>query len=52
MSGGIFGDLFDFNHDGNVDWMERAAEMACFFGAVESGNEEDPLAAAGLDRDE
>ena len=25
---GLFGDLFDFNHDGNMSAFERAAEMS------------------------
>ena len=27
---GLFGDLFDFNHDGKLDGFERAAEFAAF----------------------
>ena len=27
---GLFGDLFDFNHDGKLDGFERAAEFATF----------------------
>ena len=26
----MFGDLFDFNHDGKLDGFERAAEFATF----------------------
>ena len=28
MSGpGLFGDMFDFDNDGKLDWFEEAAEM-------------------------
>ena len=27
---GLFGDIFDFNHDGKLDGFERAAEFATF----------------------
>ena len=26
----MFGDIFDFNHDGKLDGLERAAEFATF----------------------
>ena len=28
MPGGIFGNIFDFNGDGQIDAMERGAELA------------------------
>lgn len=62
---GIFGGLFDFNHDGKLDTFEKAAEFAtfaCLIHAMESekvstgfgvdDNEEDELEMAGLNRDE
>ena len=30
MGKGIFGDLFDFNHDGELDTFERAMEFEAF----------------------
>jgi hypothetical protein len=35
MMKGFFGDLFDFNHDGNLDGAERAADFALFDSLME-----------------
>jgi len=32
---GIFGDFFDFNHDGQLDGFERAAEFATFMSIID-----------------
>ena len=31
----MFGDLFDFNHDGKLDGFERAAEFATFASMID-----------------
>ena len=38
---GFFGDLFDFNHDGKMDDLEKAAEFSFFMNMIEEENEED-----------
>ena len=56
---GIFGDMFDFNHDGELDSFERAAEFQ-FLDEISKDEYEDDededeineLEAAGLDVDE
>lgn len=49
---GILGDLFDLNHDGEVDAFERALELD-FIDSTESADEEDDdlteLELAGID---
>lgn len=30
MSGGLFGNLFDFNKNGNIDMFERIVELETF----------------------
>lgn len=35
---GLFGGLFDFNHDGKLDGFERAAEFATFASIMEDSN--------------
>ena len=45
---GIFGDMFDFNGDGELDAMEKAAEFGAFMSMMESFRE-DELKSAGLD---
>lgn len=61
MGPGFFGDLFDFNGDGELDAMERAVDFGMFCEAVEDNedsglgdessedNLEDELFMAGLD---
>ena len=44
---GLFGGLFDFNHDGNLDGFERAAEFATFASILEESNRD----LSGLDDD-
>ena len=38
---GLFGDVFDLNHDGKIDALESALEFAVFADMVESANETD-----------
>ena len=38
---GLFGDVFDLNHDGKMDSLESALEFAVFADMVESANETD-----------
>ena len=58
---GIFGGLFDFNHDGELDPMERAMDFMAFDemmkdsdGSSEDEDEDlvDEIESAGLDYDE
>lgn len=44
---GLFGDLFDFNHDGKLDGFERTAEFATFASIMENSNRD----FSGLDDD-
>lgn len=48
---GLFGGMFDFNRDGELDAFERAAECH-FFHEVIMEEEESELEDAGLDIDE
>ena len=47
----LFGDLFDFNHDGKLDDFEKAAEFATFMEMVDYAKNEE-LTSAGLDSKE
>ncbi len=63
---GLFGGLFDFNHDGKVDTFERATGFATFASVMHSmesekestefecdvDEEEDDFEMSGLDREE
>ncbi len=51
---GLFGGLFDFNHDGKLDGLERAADFAAFATMVDSmdDNKKTELEMSGLDADE
>ena len=51
---GLFGGLFDFNHDGKLDGMERAVDFAAFTTMVDSmdDNKKTELEMSGLDADE
>ena len=37
----IFGNLFDFNHDGKMDSFEKAAEFSAFMQMIENEEETD-----------
>ena len=61
MDKGFFGGLFDFNHDGELDPMERAMDFMAFDemmkesdGSSDDEDEElvDEIELAGLDYDE
>lgn len=55
MGKGLFGGMFDFNHDGKMNAFERAAEFQFFNDIVvadEDSTTDDVLEEAGLDRDE
>ena len=48
---GIFGGLFDFNHDGKMNAFERAAEFA-FLDEMMQEEEKTEFEMTGLDADE
>ena len=48
---GLFGDLFDFNNDGKLDSLEKAAEFGAFMQMIDSAKN-DELTTAGLDPQE
>ncbi len=48
---GIFGGLFDFNHDGEMNAFERATEFA-FLDEMMNEEEKTELELSGLDPDE
>lgn len=61
MGKGIFGDLFDFNHDGELDIFERAMEFEAFEEMMKDDEEDDvdqdeeletELELAGIDAEE
>ena len=59
MDKGFFGGLFDFNHDGELDPMERAMDFMAFDemmkdsdGSSEDEDLVDEIESAGLDYDE
>ena len=53
-----FDDIFDFDHDGHLDAVERDAEFQFVYGMTKSGesdsfdDDEDVFAEAGLDYNE
>lgn len=58
MYKGFFGDLFDLNHDGKMDSMERTIDFMAFTemsradNCEESESDYDDIELAGLDYDE
>ena len=44
---GIFGNLFDFNHNGKLDPLEQGAEFGFFMQMMDAAKQ-DELASAGL----
>lgn len=48
---GIFGDLFDFNRDGELDSFESALEFGAFMNMI-SDSQREELDDAGLDIEE
>lgn len=51
---GLFGDMFDLNHDGKLDSMEKAVDFAAFATMMDDDDEDDDevLGMAGLDATE
>jgi hypothetical protein len=49
---GFFGDVFDFNHDGNLQGAERAADFALFASLMDDDEKKTELESAGVDPDE
>ena len=49
--GGIFGDMFDFNRDGELDILERAMELE-FLETLEKEDEQTEVELAGVDAEE
>ena len=52
---GLFGGLFDFNHDGKMGCLERAMEFATFASIMDEVEKEEKISeieSAGLDLDE
>ena len=49
MKGGIFGDLFDFNGDGELDVMEQAMDFMAFNEMMNEDENRDELDDAGFD---
>ena len=45
---GLFGGLFDLNHDGKLDAFERAADFGLFMHIINTAKEE-KLKSAGID---
>ena len=45
--GGIFGNLFDFNHDGKMDALEHGAELG-FIMQMMDAQKQNELTAAGI----
>ena len=53
LFGGIFGDMFDFNGDGDLDAFEQAAEFGLVMEMMdEEDGEDDGFGLDGLDEDE
>lgn len=55
MCDGIFGDLFDLNHDGELDAFERGAELGFLHSMLEELDAEErrrALEDAGVDFDD
>lgn len=48
----LFGGLFDFNNDGDIDTFERAAEIAIVTSIIDNEDEVTELELSGLDPDE
>lgn len=55
MRGGFFGSLFDLNHDGELDSVERAIDFMAFEEMSkdeDNSDDSDDISIAGLDYDE
>ena len=49
---GLFGDLFDFNHDGKLDGFEQAAEFAMFMSILDEEEKKKAMEDEELDSNE
>ena len=49
---GFFGNMFDFNHDGELDDFERVADFAMFTSLMEDEEKKTDLEMLGLAPDE
>lgn len=49
---GIFGNLFDFNHDGKLDILEQAAEFSFLCELLDAEEKRKAVEAKGLDLDD
>jgi hypothetical protein len=49
---GIFGDMFDFNHDGEIDSFERAVEFSFLDEITREESSQTDFELSGLDADE
>lgn len=49
---GIFGNMFDFNGDGDLDLVEQAAEFSFLNGLMDEEEKREALEAEGLDPDD
>ena len=49
---GLFGDLFDFNHDGELDGFEQAAEFAMFMSILDEEEKQKAMEDEELDSNE
>ena len=49
---GLFGDMFDFNHDGKLDSFEQAAEFMFFNDVIMKNNDASDFEDDEMDDDE
>lgn len=49
---GIFGDMFDFNHDGEIDFFERVVEFSFLDEVTREESTQTDFELSGLDADE
>lgn len=49
---GVFGDMFDFNHDGEIDSFERVVEFSFLDEVTREGSTQTDFELFGLDADE
>lgn len=52
MDFGFFGMAFDFDHDGHLDGLERAADFSVFMGIMEDRERREALEDASLEPDD
>ena len=49
---GFFGKAFDFDHDGHLDPLERAADFGMFMEMIEEDEREDNYRSSSFDSDD